>query len=107
MKSSLSKCDFNENRNYELLWKIKRSVGVKLCFQISSSFKPYIKGNAITGSAGSISNYERPERDQFTELPGSDKEEGGVTWRAYAANNGGEIDGAPAEIFPEEFQGIL
>ena len=67
----------------------------------------YIKGNKISGCPKSISNYERPERDEFTELPGSDKEEGGVAWRAYAAVNGGEIDGAPASVFPEEFQGTL
>ena len=83
------------------------SVGIKLRLQVFLIFKPYIKGNKISGSPKSISNYERPERDEFTELPGSDKEEGGVAWRAYAAVNGGEIDGAPASVFPEEFQGTL
>ena len=67
------------------------------------SLKPYIKGNAITGSPGSISNYHRPERDEFTELPGSDKEEGGAAWRAYA----GDIDSAPDSVFPDEYKGIL
>ena len=61
-----------------------------------------IKGNTRSSAAEKLEYYERPPRDQFTELPGSDNEEtGGKKWRTLGNPDADDPEG---KIFPLEFQ---
>ena len=59
-------------------------------------------GSEIADACAKVEYYERPERDQFTELPGSDKPTGGELWRD--ATKVPDPDADDGTNFPLEFQ---
>ena len=65
-----------------------------------------MKGNADhrTSNSARRENYERPDRDQFTELPGSDKRSGGKKWRKMV-QDGLDPDEDDGTTFPLQYQG--